>query len=542
MVFFGRSPARKIERARALFARENWYEARRQYEEALDGRADLGPEHQAEAVERILACRRAMIALRLEEAETFRQAGDLESARDRCRTAVDIAGEDLARDDIEEMFRKINAPRRPLGPRGQIDDALETDLLPEPDRTVRPKPGPLDRHSSEEPEPEDEEIFGPDPENLLEIHLNTLDPGTASLYRRLGPVFCRGYLALAQGYGKRALQIFDDVSWETLRDPRPWLERAHALLLADRADEALDLLDKVVPELELSSDEVGEEDIASGASEPGTLETHPPDIAASGFAAGAPEVAASGFATERVSAPDSGATAVAAGAPDAGVTTGVAGAPDSGVPTAAAGAPDSDFAADAAGVSDSGAAADGGEGLAIDPAVDPGPDARRVESRRIYLRIEALRVLGRYEEALESARILAADLTNAAPPTVTLYAWTLLEAGQAEEAYDLLLARIEAGEEMDEFLIPAAAATAALGLAEEETRLLERLIERRIFLSTQTGTELDFPVEAGRRLLDLYVETDREAGAVRALALHLIDHDPERAEVYRQTLLNLEGG
>jgi hypothetical protein len=175
-----------------------------------------------------------------------------------------------------------------------------------------------------------------------------------------------------------------------------------------------------------------------------------------------------------------------------------------------------------------------------DAAPDPASAAARADLRRRYLRIEALRMLNRYDEAGEEASGLAEDAGGSDLPTEALLAWTLIEAGRAEEAYDLMQAQITPEHAPDEYVVPAAAAAGALGWIDEEIGLLERLIGRRMYYSTAMGEEVDFPVEAGRRLLELYRETERDAESVRGLALHLIDHDAERAETYRELLLELD--
>ena len=75
----------------------------------------------------------------------------------------------------------------------------------------------------------------------------------------------------------------------------------------------------------------------------------------------------------------------------------------------------------------------------------------------------------------------------------------------------------------------------------EARKMLEDLIQQRMERSLTRGQELDFPVEAGRRLLDLYLRTQAEPGLIRPLVLHLIDQDPEHAENYRAVLTGLDG-
>jgi hypothetical protein len=413
MGLFGSSPQKKLAKAQGFLAGGDHYEALRLFEDLLAGRSLSGGE-ESMAREGAKTCRRRMIERRLEEAELLRQAGDLESARDRCRTALDLAGEDLDRDEIEETMRRIDAPRRPLPRSGQIEDAVTTDVLPEPDRTVEPVPSPVDHVKEEPPEPSDEELFGEDPMILFEIYAQTLPPQTSETYRALGRPFILGYVALTQGAPKRALELFGELDWTGTHDPHALLEKAQALLLAHRAEEAL---------------------------------------------------------------------------------------------------------------------------VVCDEAKSPEP----IDARRRYLRVEALRALNRYDEAVEEAFAMVEEQAGGEFPTESLLAWTLIEAGRAEEAYERMRERIRPDHAPDEYLVPAAAAAGALGLVEEEIGFLETLIQKRMFYSASMQEEIEFPVEAGRRLLDLYKESGRDAEAIRGLALHLIDHDPERAEIYRELLLDLDG-
>ena len=417
MGLFGTSPGKKLEKARSLLARHDYYPALQIFRE-LTGLAErLSAGELSEVKEGIRACRRAMIRLRLEEAEALDRAGDLAGARDRCQTALDLAGDDLEREEIEEELRRINAPRRPLAPTGRLQDAAEPDLLPEPDAVVHPHPTFLDRAPAERAPRSDAELFGEDPAALFEdVYLSTMDPETAERLRRMGPDFRFGFLALSQGEGARALEFFDRIDWTRVTDPRCRLERAHALLLADRPEESLS-----------------------------ELET-----------------------------------------------------------------------------------------------LDPQGGAPGVEVRRRYLRVEALRALRRWEEAVSAARALAEEQGEPEPLTESLLAWTLLEAGRAEEAWERLVPWVEGGATAEEILIPAAQAARACERTAEETRLLRRIIQHRMEVSLMREAELEFPVEAGRRLLALLQDQGSEPGEIRALLLHLIDHDPQEAESYRELLLQID--
>jgi tetratricopeptide (TPR) repeat protein len=419
MGLFGTSPRKKLEKARVCQAQGNFYDALGLYQDLARAGSHLSPGEISEAAQGALACRREMIRRRLDEAEALRLSGDLEGARDRCHTALDLAGGELDPAAIEEQMRKIDAPRRPRSSSGTVQDALESDLLPEAGEVVVPQATPVDRKPAAVGPKSDEELFGNDPEALFEVYLHTFDPETAELYRSLGRDFQLGYLALVQGEGGRAVEFFDRLDWTRIRDPRPVLDRAHALLLASRPEDALDQLE--------------------------TMEI-----------------------------------------------------------------PEGD-----------------------DPVL------REARARRRYLKVEVLRSQSRYEEAVDEAKALA-DQVGGGAATESLLAWTLLEAGRAEEAFSRLKDWMEAGDAPEEILVPGAQAAAALGRADEAIQWLASLIERRLQRSVMHGTEVDFPIEAGRRLLALYLQEESHPDDVRSLALHLLDHDPERAEDYRELLVKMD--
>jgi len=114
-----------------------------------------------------------------------------------------------------------------------------------------------------------------------------------------------------------------------------------------------------------------------------------------------------------------------------------------------------------------------------------------------------------------------------------------LEAGRYQEAYDRLHEWLESGRAPEEILVPGAQAAAALGDTEQAIQWLASLIEARIQRSLMHGTEVEFPVEAGRRLLELYLKVERDPHDIRSLALYLLDYDQEHAEEYREVLLKL---
>jgi len=165
-------------------------------------------------------------------------------------------------------------------------------------------------------------------------------------------------------------------------------------------------------------------------------------------------------------------------------------------------------------------------------------------SRIRFLRIEAYRAMGpsHASRAVAAAREFVAQLAEPSPAADALLAWALLEAGDAEEAYTVARPWLRAGTQIEEILVPAAHAAGVLGRPDEARELLENLLKTRFHRSLQREEPVEFPIEAGRKLLALYLE-DKEAGqapdpaAIRTLVLHLLDHDPERAEAYHELLV-----
>lgn len=421
MGLFGPSPEKKLEKAKALEAAGRDAEARPLYAEILEKVGGLNPVVRAEAEQRFAGVRSRMIRERLDEAERFRVIGDLEAARDRCQTALDLAGDDLPREEIEEKLRQVDSPKRPAPLSTRAEDEVPDDLLAPPVEADEPLGGLLELlRPRRKEEPEEEEILGDNAEELFELHLESFDPDTAGEYRSFCPEFRTGYLLLVQGAGHAALRHFDRLDGQTAGHPAVLLERAHALLLAESPGKALDLLPQV---------------------------------------------------------------------------------------RQAAGSLDSD-------------------------------DARALLlSRAQFLEIEALRAASRYEEAVRAAREFA--LGTAGPATDSILAWTLIEAGRHQEAYDMLVAYLRSGSLQEEILVPAAQAAALLGRRGEAIQLLEGLLHARFQRSLERAVEVEFPVEAGRRLLQFYLEERRSPDQVRNLVQHLLDHDAEQGEIYRDLLLRL---
>lgn len=434
MGLFGTSPQKKLERARALLAGGGWYEAKRLFEEAIEAGARLTEGERTEARAGRRRCRQAMMDGRMTEAETLLRAGDLEGARDRAQTALDLAEDDLPTEELRELLQRIEAPSRPLTGRGLDKAAVRDDLLPEPESTPTRFAAWLER-PTRRPEPvSDEEFYGENPEGLFELHLESMSPRAAEYFRSLGEEFRLGYLATVGGDGARALKRFEAMDWAGVRHPAALRAKANALLLAGQAEESLALLDSIAP---------------------------------------------AGDAAEENRVPDAGN--------------------------------EEDLREHFAG-----------------------------EGERRYLRVEALRALKRMDDAVEAARALADAQPEPRLATEALLGWTLIEAGRSEEAWKRLKARLDELGYHEEILVPAAQAAFGLGDDAEARRMLEELIQFRMQRSLARGTELDFPVEAGRKLLEIYLRTKADVATTRTLVLHLLDHDEVNAEDYRSLLLQLD--
>jgi hypothetical protein len=482
MGLFGSSPQKKLEKAREHLAAGRWFDAMGLFEAVVEAGGKVAEGERSEARQGFRECRERMIKLRLEESEALRLAGDLEAARDRCQTAADLVGDDLDASAVREQMQRIEAPSRAISAGPEVGELHETDLLPGADRRVILQPTPVDRPQPEAAPRDDAELFGDNPEELFEVHLQALSEPVADYLRKLGPDFQFGYLALVQGEGKRALDFFDRLDWTMIPHPAALRQRANALLLAQRAEEALELIDNMAP-----------------AGAPGS------PITAAEVAA---EATASAATLSDALAPASAPEAVPAVAPAAAPGAAPAAAPD-----------------DAAGSS---------------PALPR--DELDGEARRRYLRIDALRVLGRLEEAVRDAEALA-DTAAVIEPSPTLEAmlgWVLIEAGRAHEAFDRLSRRLREIGYHEEILIPAAQAAVALDRDDEAVELLEQLIQSRMERGLARHSEIDFPVEAGRRLLDIHLRRGADERSLRTLILHLIDHDAEEGERYRELLLQLD--
>ncbi|MEZ4654215.1 MAG: hypothetical protein R3E12_11665 [Candidatus Eisenbacteria bacterium] len=233
MGLFGFNAEKKIAQARRQAADGKLYDALRSYEEVAERADQAALREAAESEARDIRTR--MIEARVEEADAFEAAGDLVAAKDRLQTALDLAGDDLPRERLDERLRAIESPRRPTR---VSPEAPPQDLLPDPEED--PHRGAI---RAEPTDPHD--LYGEDPEQEFEMLMHTLDPNLVALYQQQGEPFRLGFLALTRGAPRAAIEQFDRMDWDPLPPAPVAFERARALLLARRAEEALELADRI---------------------------------------------------------------------------------------------------------------------------------------------------------------------------------------------------------------------------------------------------------------------------------------------------------
>ena len=399
MGWFGSNPEKKLKKAQELLGAGKLYDARKAFLELVRQGSKLpGPLQQA-AAQGELEARKGMVEERVREAAALERAGEIGAARDRIETALDLAGEEIDRQVLEETHRRLTSQPRSGAPTDASE--LPKDLMPER----------LDRESAPTlvDEPTEDETFGPDFGSTFELYMETLSPELAELFRKQPEPFRRGYIASLQGAPKTALRYYEQLEPDGL-PPEVELERARTFLMDRRAADALAVLDGI----------------------------DTPDVATR------------------------------------------------------------------------------------------------------WTRVDALRELGRHEDAVHAAADLVNSLAENNEGADALLAWTLLDAGRPAEAWEHLEGWVRSGTISEEVLVPAAQAASLLGREGEAAELLEGLIQYRLHVSLQSGREPNFPVQAGRRLLGLLLDrppVEQERERIRALAMHLLDYDEANAETYRQILL-----
>ena len=126
MGWFGFNAEKKLAQAKKHAEQGKHYEALRAFEEVAERATEAELRTAAQNGGR--ETRAAMIEARVAEADGFEETGDLEAAKDRLRTAIDLAEDDLPRERLEERLRALESPRRPI----QSVPAPAHDLLPDP--------------------------------------------------------------------------------------------------------------------------------------------------------------------------------------------------------------------------------------------------------------------------------------------------------------------------------------------------------------------------------------------------------------------------
>jgi tetratricopeptide (TPR) repeat protein len=165
------------------------------------------------------------------------------------------------------------------------------------------------------------------------------------------------------------------------------------------------------------------------------------------------------------------------------------------------------------------------EGLDLD-----GPAGRR----RTELQVSILDRLDRAEEAEQQARALW-EISGHDTPSSLLYGELLLLHKEFDRALEVVRPLVHAGRPQPEIDRLVARAYRATGRTEDARQLLERALE----VHFQGGMGLHatgFPVWAAWELLDLYIAIEEEPRAIRAIANHLMQQDPESSETVRKIL------
>ncbi len=226
MGLFGFNAEKKLKKGSDFLEKGIYYEARRTFEEIIvrDG-VDPWIVEQAKAGWR--RARESLMENQVAEARRLVQAGEIDEAAECCRAAVEQAGSDI---DAGEAAKLLAELEQGLGAAQKILEGID-DL---PDRPAEP---------NVEGEVEEEIVAGP--EALFEVLLQPLPKEQAEAFRSFGQPFRDGYLHLQEGRPKEALACFDAIPEEIARDPLARLERAQALMVDERDEDALGELENL---------------------------------------------------------------------------------------------------------------------------------------------------------------------------------------------------------------------------------------------------------------------------------------------------------
>lgn len=228
MGLFGFNAEKKLAKAQEHLARGDNYEARRGFEEILL-RQGVPESLRSVAKDGWMRARRGMMEVQLRDAESYEQQGELESAAESLRTAIEIAEDDLDTGNARENLRKI-------------ERLIETGVKP----GARARVAPVAVHPAAsavvETSGQEEPYLRDDPEQFFEVYLQTLHEEDAEAYRGLGDGFREAYLALQEGRAEEAMELFDELPPGVRHAPACRLERAQTLLLLRKNEEAYDEL------------------------------------------------------------------------------------------------------------------------------------------------------------------------------------------------------------------------------------------------------------------------------------------------------------
>jgi predicted Zn-dependent protease len=234
-LFGGFNAEKKLAKASQHLDQGSFYEARLGFEEIL-GREGIEDAIRAQAKEGWRRARRGLIAGQEEEAARLLANGEREAAAEALRTILEIAGDDIEVPDVRRRLLELDPASAPRSAAEKILAGLDEAA---PQEAIPPEEG------------EAVADFGESPDDLFEVYLNAYSEQVAERYRAQGPLFRDAFLALQGGDVTGALAAFEGLPADRAADPIVRIERAHALMLQGKAEEALALLEGLSEQNEL---------------------------------------------------------------------------------------------------------------------------------------------------------------------------------------------------------------------------------------------------------------------------------------------------
>lgn len=227
MGLFGFNAEKKLAKARENLQKGFFYESRMAFEEILK-REDVDGGIRSQAKEGWRSARQGMIAEQMEEARRLIRAEERDSALESLQTVVEIADTDLDCAEAKAMIAELTRAEEGAA------DALRGLEVPVPAAVEMVEDADGDGVG-----------FGESPDDLLEVYLGAMPEEIAETYRGLGTEFRDAFLMLQQGEPAEAARLFESVPAERKGDPVVRLEWGQALLLLDRNEESLELLQNI---------------------------------------------------------------------------------------------------------------------------------------------------------------------------------------------------------------------------------------------------------------------------------------------------------